>query len=112
MYSKLCNNFPFCQVILLNSAPLFISCPLSLVPKHNRGKRKIYYLLYLRDRIIHDFIPDIITGDMRYTKFLNMLDMVKKGGKNYIILKYHKKCIWKYLYSPTLLMAAPVHVKR
>ncbi len=64
----------------------FISSPLGLVPKHDGGWRKIHHLSYPVSRSFNDHIPNG-TGEMRYTRFQDVLQIVIRAGRNCIILK-------------------------
>ena len=64
----------------------FISSPLDLVPKHDGGWRKIHHLFHPIGRSVNDHILDGV-GEMKYTRFQDVLQMVIRAGRNYIILK-------------------------
>ena len=64
----------------------FISSPLDLVSKHDGGWRKIHHLSHPVGRSINNHIPDG-AGEMRYTRFQDVLQMVIWAGRNCIILK-------------------------
>ena len=64
----------------------FISSPLGLVPKHDGGWRKIHHLSHPVGCSVNDHIPDG-AGEMRYTRFQDVLQMVIRAGRNCIILK-------------------------
>lgn len=51
-----------------NSISLFIFSYLGLIPKHDKGWRKIDDLSYHIERPVNDYISDN-TGEMRYTWF-------------------------------------------
>ncbi len=67
-------------------APPFISSPLGLVPKHDGGWRKIHHFSHPRGHSVNDQIPDG-AGEMRYTRFQDVMRMVTRAGKNCAILK-------------------------
>lgn len=66
--------------------PPFISSPLGLVPKHDGGWRRIHHLSHPVGRSVNDHIPDG-AGEMRYSRFQDVLQMVIQAGRNYTILK-------------------------
>ncbi len=72
----------------------FISSPLGLVPKHDGGWRKIHHLSHPVDCSVNDHIPDG-AGEMRYTRFQDVLQMVIRTGRNCIILKRDVKDAFK-----------------
>lgn len=71
---------------VLNPNLPFISSPLGLIPKHDRGWRKIHHFSHPVGRSVNDHIPDG-AGEMRYTWFQDVLRMVIRAGKNCVILK-------------------------
>lgn len=72
----------------------FISSLSKLVPKHNGGWRKIYHLSYSIGRLVNDHIPDN-AGEMRYTWFQNVLQIVLQAERNCIIWKQDMKNAFK-----------------
>lgn len=72
----------------------FISSSLGLVPKHDRGWRKIHHLFHPVSNSVNNHIPDGM-GEMRYTQFKDVLQMVIWAGRNCIILKRDVKDAFK-----------------
>lgn len=72
----------------------FISSPLGLVPKHNGDWRKIHHLFHPFGCSVNDHIPDGV-GEMRYTRFQDVLQMVIRAGRNCIILKRDVKDVFR-----------------
>lgn len=64
----------------------FICSPLGLVPKHDGGWRRIHHLSHPRGKSVNDYIPDG-AGEMRYTRFQEVLQLVINAGRHCIILK-------------------------
>lgn len=64
----------------------FISSPLGLVPKHDGGFRRIHHLFHPKGRSVNDRIPDG-AGELRYTRFQEVLDLTLKAGRSSIIIK-------------------------
>ncbi len=65
--------------------PLICS-PLGLVSKHDRGWRRIHHLSHPRGESVNDYIPDG-AGEMRYTRFQEVLQLVTNADWHFIILK-------------------------
>lgn len=78
------------MIKVINLSPPFIFSPLGLMPKYNRGWKKIYHLLHLVRRLVNDNIPDGV-GEMRYTQFQDALYMVTKAGRSCVIIKRNMK---------------------
>lgn len=78
------------------SISLLISSPLKLVPKYNKGQRKIHHLSHLVGCSVNDHIPDGV-GEIRYTWFQDVLQIIIWAGKNCIILKRDIKAVFKNL---------------
>lgn len=66
--------------------PPFICSPLGLVPKYDEGWRRIHHLSHPPGKSVNDYIPDG-AGEMRYTRFQEVLQLVTQAGRNCIILK-------------------------
>ena len=66
--------------------PLFIFFSLGLVPKHDGGWRRIYHLSRLFGESVNDYILDR-AGEMRYSRFQEVLQLVTNAGWHCIILK-------------------------
>ncbi len=64
----------------------FICSPLGLVPKHNEGWRGIHHLSHPRGELVNDYIPDGV-GEMMYTRFQEVLQLVINEGKHFVIMK-------------------------
>lgn len=64
----------------------FICSPLGFVPKHNGGWRRIHHLSYPRGESVNDYILDG-AGEIRYTRFQEILQLVINAGRHCIILK-------------------------
>lgn len=63
----------------------FICSPLGLVPKPG-GWRRIHHLSYPRHQSVNHHIPDKC-AELKYTKFEEVLDMIREGGRSSVILK-------------------------
>ena len=88
---KLTKDLALGQVVEVEKpTPLFTSSHLSLVPKHNRGWRKILHFLHLRGELVNDHIPD---GEkkLRYMRFHEVLELVIQARRDSIILKRNMK---------------------
>lgn len=84
---KLANDLRCRRVEELTNPTLpFISTPLGLVPKHSGGWRKIHHLSHPVGCSVNDHTPDG-AGEMRYTRFQDVLQVVIWAGRNCIILK-------------------------
>ena len=66
--------------------PPFIPPPLGLVPKHDGGWRKIHHISHPRGRSVNHYIPDG-AGEMRYARFQDVLRLVIRAGRNFVIMK-------------------------
>ncbi len=89
--NKLRDDLALQRVVKVKApAPLFISCPLGLVPKQDGGWRKIHHLSHPRVHSVNDHIPDG-AGEIRYTCFQDVLRMVTRAGRNCVILKHDVK---------------------
>ncbi len=64
----------------------FISSPLGLVPKYDGGFRQIHHLSHPKGKSVNDHIPDG-AGELRYTRFYEVLDLILKAGRYSIIIK-------------------------
>ena len=71
-----------------------ISSPLGLVPKHDGGWKKIYHLSYPIGCSVNDHISNG-TGEMRYTRFQDVLQIIIRAGRNCIILKQDVKDVFR-----------------
>lgn len=67
-----------------NQTRLFISSPMGLVHKQDGGWTKIHHLSHPVGRFVNDHIPNG-AGEMRYTQFQDVLQMVIRVSKNFII---------------------------
>lgn len=56
------------------------------MPKHDGGLRRIHHLSYPRGQSVNDHIPDG-AGELRYTRFQEVLQMVIQAGRGAVILK-------------------------
>lgn len=74
--------------------PPFISSPLGLVPKHDGGWRRIHHLSHPRGQSVNDHIPDG-AGELRYTRFQEVLKLIIKAGKHCVILKRDVKVAFR-----------------
>lgn len=74
-------------------SPFSSSLP-GLMPKHDRGWREIHHLSYPVSRLVNNHIPNS-EGKMRYTRFQDLLQMVLRAGRNYVILKRDMKDVFK-----------------
>ena len=84
---KLREDLTLCRVIEFKAPiPPFISSPLGLVPKHDGGWRKIHHLSHPRGRSVNHYIPDG-AGEMRYARFQDVLRLVIRAGRNFVIMK-------------------------
>ena len=84
---KLTEDLALGRVVEVESpTPPFICSPLGLVPKHDGGWRRIHHLFYPRGSLVNDYIPDG-AGELRYTRFQEVLQLVIQAGRNCIILK-------------------------
>ncbi len=64
----------------------FIFSLLGLVPKHDRGWRRIHHLLHPHGESVNDYIPDGV-GEMRYPRFQKVLPLVINVGRHCVIMK-------------------------
>ena len=64
----------------------FICSSLGLVPKHNWGWRRIHHLSHPHGELVNDYIPDGV-GEMRYTRFQEVLQLVINAGRHCVIMK-------------------------
>jgi hypothetical protein len=80
------NDLILHRVLLLNhpSKP-FICSSLGLTPKPDGGWRRIHHLSHPPGRSVNDFIPE--SGELKYTTFQEILDMVIEQGRHCIIVK-------------------------
>ena len=93
--NKLRDDLALQQVVEVKApAPPFISSPLDLLPKHDGGWRKIHHLSHPRGHSVNDQIPDG-EGEMRYTRFQDVLRMVTRVGRNCVILKRDGKDVFR-----------------
>ena len=92
---KLAKDLRCCRVekVTIPTMP-FISSPLGLVPKYDGGWKKIHHLFYPISRSVNDHITDGV-GEIRYTWFQDVLQIVIRAGRNYIILKQDVKDAFK-----------------
>ncbi len=64
----------------------FICSTLGLVPKHDGGWRRIHHLSHPRGESVNNYIPDDV-GEMRYTRFQEVLQLVINAGRQCVIMK-------------------------
>lgn len=84
---KLTEDLAMSRVVeVKRSTPPFICSPLGLVPKHDGGWRRIHHLSYPLGNSVNNYIPDG-AGELRYTRFQEVLKLVIQAGKHCIILK-------------------------
>ncbi len=67
-------------------SPPFISSPLGLVLKHDGDFRRIHHLSHPKGRSVNDHIPDG-AGELRYTRFQEVLDLILATGRHSIVIK-------------------------
>lgn len=83
---KLKDDLAFGRVKEVQPIPPFICSPLGLVPKHDGGWRRIHHLSHPPGEPVNDHIPDS-AGELRYTRFQEVLKLVTSAGRNCVILK-------------------------
>lgn len=66
--------------------PPFFSSPLGLVPKTDRGWRRIHHLSHPSDASINDCIPEAF-GTLAYQSRANLLNLVRQAGRGATIIK-------------------------
>lgn len=79
---------------VINPSPPFISSPLGLVPKHDGGWKKIHHLSHPVRRSVNDNIPDG-AGEMKYTRFQDVLHMVTRADRSCVVIKRDVKDAFK-----------------
>lgn len=85
--NKLEEDFQLCRVVHVpTSSTPFISSPLSLVSKYDGGFRQIHHLSHPKGRSVNNRIPDG-EGELRYTRFQEVLDLTLKARQSSIIIK-------------------------
>ncbi len=92
---KLTENLALSRMVDIEKpTPPFVCSPLSLVLKHDGGWRRSHHLLYPRGESVNDHIPDG-EGELRYTRFQKVLELVIQEGRDSIILKQDVKDAFK-----------------
>ena len=94
--NKLQRDLASRRVIQLQGPPTppYICSPLGLVPKHDGGWRRIHHLSHPRGESVNDHIPDG-AGELKYTRFQEILQLVTEAGRHCIILKRDVKDAFK-----------------
>ena len=69
-----------------NPTALFILSPLGLVPKHNEDFCRIHHLSHPKGCSVNDHILDG-AGELRYIRFQEVLDLILKAGRPFIVIK-------------------------
>lgn len=93
--TKLCDNLDLGRVERVTGGQPFICLPSGLVPKPG-GWRRIYHLSHPPIHSVNHHIPEK-SSELKYTKFEEVLDMVRKGGRSSVIFKQDvKRCFPKY----------------
>ncbi len=64
----------------------FICSPLGLVPKYDGGWRRIHHVSQPNGELVNDYIPDSV-GEIRYTRFQEVLQLVINAGRHCFIMK-------------------------
>ncbi len=72
----------------------FICSPLGLVPKHDGGWRSIHHLSHRHGESGNDYIPDGV-GEVKYTRFQEVLQLVINTGRHCVIMKRDMKDAFK-----------------
>lgn len=72
---------------------LFLLSLLGLVPKHDIGFWYIYYLSYLKDRLVNNNISDGV-GEPKYIKFQEVFNLILKAKRYCIIIKRNIKDVF------------------
>lgn len=73
------------QVATVKLIHSFISSLLGLTPKHNGGWHCIHYLSYLSKTSVNNWISNL--GNLQYTKFHKIFDLIRRIGQGAIIFK-------------------------
>ena len=76
--------------ILLESLDRYIVSPLGAVPKPNSDIRRIFNLSWPRGKSVNSFISEEI-ATFKYTEFEEVLQIVVKAGRGYILFKRDMK---------------------
>lgn len=63
-----------------------ISSPLGLVPKHDRGFRKIHHLSYPHGSLVNDFIA-FKSSTLSYSLLRNVFEKIVVAGKGIVLIK-------------------------
>ncbi len=88
---KLTKDLALSRVVEVEKpTPPFICSPLCLVPMHDEGWRRIHHLSHPRVESVNDHIPDGV-GELRYTRFQEVLELVIQAGRDSIIPKQDMK---------------------
>lgn len=83
--TKLRDDLDLGRVEIVTGDRPFICSPLGLVPKPG-GWRRIHHLSHPPSHSVNHHIPEK-SSELKYTKFEEVLDMVRKGGRSSFILK-------------------------
>lgn len=84
---KLADDLRICRVeeVTMPTSP-FISFSFGLIPKYDESWKKTHHSFHSIDHLVDNHILDNI-GEMRYTQFQDILQMVLRARKNCVILK-------------------------
>ena len=77
---------PGCVSVVQQPRLRFICSSLGLVPKYDGGWRRIHHLSHHFRKLMNDYIPDR-AGEVRYSCFQEVLQLVTNTGRQWIILK-------------------------
>lgn len=84
---KLKKDFQAYRIVHISTlSTLFIFLFLGLLPKYNKSFERIQYLFHLKNRFVNNYILNR-AGELRYTKFQEVLKFIFKAGWGLIILK-------------------------
>lgn len=61
--------------------------------QYDKNFRQIYHLLHPKEKSINDHILDEV-GELRYTRFQKVLDLIFKAGRYSIIIKKNVKDVF------------------
>ena len=87
IYDKLAHDLSIGSVVEVNNpAPPFISSPLGLVPKHDRGFRKVHHLSYPGGDFVNDYVADEASS-LSYTPLHDILAKVLAAGRQFVMTK-------------------------
>ncbi len=78
-----------CIIPAIQTTP-FISSPLGLVHKPNRGLRRIHHLSFPRKSSVNDFIPKEV-ANLKYVTLENILTRIYRPGRGATIIKKNIK---------------------